>query len=195
MRTLNLRFQLFPELVSWYIFPEEKEILRNINALRQNLKDMIEERKRNAKSDPSELEKGDLMTILISDELFKDDIEMIIDECLTFFMAGTQTTSSAVGTTIGQAIKNPEIMNKIQNEINSFLKENNVKDLYDVLTLDSLSELNYLQMCFNEAMRWEAPLTRSTSMMMTEDVKLQTFTLKAGDIFVVDMYQLHRNRD
>ena len=29
------------------------------------------------------------MTILISDDLFKNDIEMIIDECLTFFLAGT----------------------------------------------------------------------------------------------------------
>ena len=43
-------------------------------------------------------------------------------------------------------------------------------------------------------MRFEAPLTRSTSMMMTEDIKLNSFTLKAGDIFIVDMYQLHHNK-
>jgi cytochrome P450 len=37
-------------------------------------------------------------------------------------------------------------------------------------------------------MRFEAPLTRSTSMMMTEDIEIGKYTLKAGDIFVVDMY-------
>jgi len=57
--------------------------------MRGFVKNMIIERKQRAAQDPSELEKGDLMTILISDELFKDDIEMIVDECLTFFLAGT----------------------------------------------------------------------------------------------------------
>ena len=35
---------------------------------------MIIKKQQAAKSDPSELEKGDLMTILISDDLFKDKI-------------------------------------------------------------------------------------------------------------------------
>jgi len=44
-------------------------------------------------------------------------------------------------------------------------------------------------------MRYEAPLSRSTSMMMSEDAKIGAYTLKAGDIFGIDMYQLHRNKD
>jgi cytochrome P450 len=74
------------------------------------------------------------------------------------------------------------------------LKQSGGVDIYDILNLDSLSELNYLQKCLSEGMRWEAPLTRSTSMMMTEDVKIGQYTLKAGDIFVIDMYHLHRNK-
>jgi cytochrome P450 len=34
-------------------------------------------------------EKGDLLSILLNDELFKNDDKMIIDECLTFFFAAT----------------------------------------------------------------------------------------------------------
>jgi len=44
-------------------------------------------------------------------------------------------------------------------------------------------------------MRWEAPLSRSTSMTMTEDVQLPGFVLRAGDVFAVDMYNLHRRKD
>jgi cytochrome P450 len=85
------------------------------------------------------------MTILISDDIYKDNIEMIIDECMTFFLAGTSTTSSAIGTTIAQCIKNPKIMSKVQVEIEEFLKANGNVDIYDYLNLEGLSELNYLQ--------------------------------------------------
>jgi cytochrome P450 len=34
-------------------------------------------------------DKGDLLSILLVDELFKDNEEMIIDECITFFTAGS----------------------------------------------------------------------------------------------------------
>lgn len=85
-------------------------------------------------------------------------------------------------------------MAKIQAETEEFLKVNGGVDIYDILNLDSLSELDYLQRCLSEGMRWEAPLTRSTSMMMTEDVNIGKYSLKAGDIFVVDMYNLHRNK-
>lgn len=64
------------------------------------------------------------MTILISDELFKDDIEMIIDECLTFFLAGTQTTSALVGNTIANAMNHPDVMKKVVDELNGLVVEN-----------------------------------------------------------------------
>lgn len=75
-------------------------------------------KKREAEKDKSLLERGDLMTILLSDDLFKNDIEMIIDECLTFFLAGTQTTSALVGNTIGLAMRHQDVMKKINAELN-----------------------------------------------------------------------------
>jgi len=34
-------------------------------------------------------DRGDLLTILLEDDLFKNDNKMIIDECLTFFFAAS----------------------------------------------------------------------------------------------------------
>ena len=42
-------------------------------------------------------DKGDLLSILLSDDLFKNDDKMIVDECLTFFFAATQTSSMSTG--------------------------------------------------------------------------------------------------
>jgi cytochrome P450 len=64
------------------------------------LENVINEKKENIKNDPKLMEKGDLMTVLLSDPIFGNNLEMIVDECITFFMAGTQTTSSLVGHTI-----------------------------------------------------------------------------------------------
>jgi cytochrome P450 len=84
------------------------------------------------------------MTILLSDDLFKNDIEMIIDECLTFFLAGTQTTSALVGNTIALAMKHPEVLKKIIAEMKQVALENGKNDFNECLTLDNLSNLNYL---------------------------------------------------
>jgi cytochrome P450 len=52
-------------------------------------------------------DKGDLLSILLSDDLFKDDDKMIIDECLTFFFAATQTSSMTLQNMIYYLIQKP----------------------------------------------------------------------------------------
>jgi cytochrome P450 len=71
-------------------------------------------------------------------------------------------------------------MDKIQAEFEGLKKSKNSDNINDVLTLDSLSDLDYLQMCINEGLRFEAPLTRSTALMMTEDIELGAYQLKKG---------------
>ncbi len=48
---------------------------------------LIKKRKIELK-DPTFIDKGDLMSTLLKTDLFTDD-EMIIDECFTFFFAGS----------------------------------------------------------------------------------------------------------
>jgi len=96
------------------------------------------------KENPTEKERGDLMMILLQDELFKDDIEMIIDECLTFFLAGTLTTFNSVTTTMTQAIKQPVIAHRMQEEVKNFLKSQHHDSLKECLDLNTLCELQYI---------------------------------------------------
>jgi len=49
--------------------------------------DTVAKRRRSMAGESSEA--GDLLSILLEDPLFKDDDEMITDEILTFFFAGS----------------------------------------------------------------------------------------------------------
>lgn len=86
----------FPFLASYHITPFERDQLRNARELRAFCMRIVE-RKREDIRQKSELRKaGDFLTILLVDEHFADKTERIIDEVLTFFFAGSQTSSVAM---------------------------------------------------------------------------------------------------
>lgn len=60
---------------------------------------------------------GDLLSILLEDPLFKDDDEMIIDEILTFFFAGSQTSAVALSNMIMNLMKKPQQLEKLRQEL------------------------------------------------------------------------------
>ena len=56
---------------------------------------------------------------------------MIVDECLTFFFAGSQTSSSAAQNLMLMLIKHPEIRDKILAELDFFVIQPHLKSLID----------------------------------------------------------------
>ena len=66
---------------------------------------------------PNYIDRGDLVSILLEDVNFKHDRERIIDEALTFFMAGSQTTSTMTTNALLYSLMNPEVFQKVRNEI------------------------------------------------------------------------------
>ena len=69
------------------------------------------------------------MTILLSDDHFKQRDVRVLDECLTFFFAGSQTSSNATQNLIHALCKHPEYQDKILEELNSKIVRPHIEDL------------------------------------------------------------------
>lgn len=115
-RHADLKVGAFPVMAKYYITRHEKELYANCMNLRAKFRSLIKERRAQTKN--SNEEKRDLGSILLEDPLFKDDEDMIIDELLTFYFAGSQTTSVSISNLILNSIKQPSIAEKLRQEIN-----------------------------------------------------------------------------
>lgn len=66
---------------------------KNADTIRKFFENIIAKRREQMK-DPN-FKVKDFLATLLEDDIFKDNERMIIDECLTFFFAGSQTSAIA----------------------------------------------------------------------------------------------------
>ena len=68
-----------------------------------------------------DVQRSDFLTQLLGDELFKKEEGLIMDECMTFIGAATQTTTFLITNILYYLTKNPKMREKALNEIKSKL--------------------------------------------------------------------------
>ena len=87
----------------------------------------------------------DLLSLLIKDDsLSLDDI---IDQFLTIFTAGQETTANSLSFALYEIIRNPHVEENLLNEVNDVLGEHNYVEF------DDLAKLKYLGQVLEEALR------------------------------------------
>ena len=85
---------------------------------------MIEERRQGLSKSNFEGEgQADLLGILISNDLFKDDNDKIMDEVIAFGFAGTETLAITTSNLLFYLNQNPECKKKLMAEIESVMKD------------------------------------------------------------------------
>lgn len=161
------------------------------------MKDMIEEGRQNRKQ-PGYQCNGDFMSILLEDEMFRDNDQMIVDECITFLFAGSQTTSLLLQNAFFRLTQNNDCNEKVREEITKNSKgakiENLNKDEWArMLTYDSMDEWQYVFQIIQETLRIDPSLKLSSTICLTETVEICGVTIKAGDMIGVNMHALHHS--
>ena len=104
---------LFPFLADTYIFPHERCFMKNAKNLRNLVQKIVDKRRKALRDDPKLAEDGDFLTILLTDDLFKDNNKRVVDEALTFFFAGIQASAVSTSNLILNLLKHPEYQTKI----------------------------------------------------------------------------------
>jgi len=67
-RQLSIQLLFFPSSTNWYLTPRDRENKRNIDAFRKVLAASVQKRREAMKKEPNNSGKGDLLSILLTDE-------------------------------------------------------------------------------------------------------------------------------
>ncbi|XP_050397360.1 cytochrome P450 3A13 [Patella vulgata] len=152
--------------------------------------DVVKERKEN----PSK--RKDFLQLLINaNEESKnngDDSEFtycdIWSGVVVFLLAGSDTTALALTFALYNLATHPEIQERVVEEINTNLRQDEVADH------DNVGKLTYLQMVVDETLRLNPPLLRS-SRAVGEEMELNGYKIRKDMDIFLPIYAIHRDPD
>eukprot|EP00347_Sterkiella_histriomuscorum_P009756 403340009 len=190
--------ELFEICDYFYITDWEKELKRNVTNFRAFLQMLVDER-REAMKKPDFVNKGDLLTMLLTIDNFKNDDKMILDECVAFMIASTNATSLLMSNTLYYLTQFPGHVQKIRAEFKQVFKRDNFHDLTpqewnELLTFDNINDLRYFSMCINETLRVDPPPI-SFGIQLTEPIEVCGIKLPDDIPLVINTTGLHYNTD
>jgi cytochrome P450/NADPH-cytochrome P450 reductase len=146
----------------------------------------------------------DFLTQLLNDEMYMNDDKMMMDECMTFIGAATQTTTFLLSNVVYYMMKNPEVLAKARAEIktNLFsrlpkgasLTEDGVWENL-LLSEENTDSLPYLLQCIYETLRIESSATISSAVRLTETLPILDKTIRSDTPIMIGIHRLHTNPD
>ena len=146
-RVFTPQIALFPETFKLLLTQNDRNDVKNAKQLRSFFQEIIDKRKKDKELKGGIDDRGDILTVLLEDDLFKDNQEYIIDECLTFFFAATQTQAIQTSNTLCYFAQQPEILKKAKQELEAkiiqpYLREHNLEklefnQLVDILNIET----------------------------------------------------------
>ena len=121
----------FPIFNNLFLTPHERDLKANATTLRTLIQSIVTRRRQEIAKDPSLKEAGDFLTILLTEDFFMNDNERIIDECFTFFFAGSQTSAVTTQNLIIALMKHPEYQEMLLKEFEDELIKPHFKELIE----------------------------------------------------------------
>ena len=105
---------------------------------------------------------------------------MLIDETLTFFLAGSQTNSASTQNLLLHLVINPSYGEQLVEELEEkIVKPYHIENyeetgetwkpsrISDMLTYENITNLDFISNCYNESMRIQPPVYYSSTSAMT----------------------------
>jgi cytochrome P450 len=158
-----------------------KDLHHAKDVLTQRIQQMIDERKQ------SGLTRKDLLTTLLSardEEGNPMSDQQVQDEAITLFVAGHETTATALTWTFYLLSQHPEIYQKLLQEVDAFGDK--------VPMFEDLPKLSYALQIFQEVMRLYPPLP-ILSRQATKDVELGGYFFPKQSIIFFSPYAMQRD--
>lgn len=154
--------------------------------------------------------KGDFLQILLEDETTRNNDELIIDECLTFFFAGTQTSNLTSQNLVYMLVKHPHYYEQVLHEIDTVIVQpylheqveagsmeagTNFKgiNILELMNFENTGDMTFYGYCFNESLRMQPPVFNSSANRVTKECTNGGLTIRPDSMFSIDMWRLGNN--
>ncbi|XP_069110338.1 cholesterol 24-hydroxylase-like, partial [Argopecten irradians] len=161
-------------------------VRESVNFIRQCAeKEMLDRKiaKRNGEYTPNDLLENIMELKEKHPGIITDDV--LLDNFLTFIVAGQETLANALSFTLLLLAKNPECYNRFQQEV-----DENVGSI-SVVTTNEFEKLTYLDMVLKETLRLY-PVAKTTFRETAKDYKLGAHCIPAGTDMMVSFYATSR---
>lgn len=143
----------------------------------------------------------DLLTVMLhaKDEEAIDGLaecllsaQEIEDNCMAIFLAGHDTSATALAWWMGFMAMHPEACERAREEVSDVLKFQHASHAI-ALTPEHLTRMPWLEATLKEAMRLRPPITAPFMRQAQEDTTLQGISIKAGEMVSMPVWQMHHD--
>ncbi|TLD30774.1 hypothetical protein PspLS_01775 [Pyricularia sp. CBS 133598] len=180
MRAAGTRITRPPGLPGVFFRKADKKFARDIALLRQTAEEVIRSRKAEVearRSGDGTPPRKDLLTAMLESVDEKTGKKMtedsIVDNLITFLIAGHETTASTLAFTFYRLLTHPEVYRKAQDEIYEVVGKGE-------LTINHLAKLKYLSAVIRETMRFHPSIPFIAREALTDTVVGGKYPVKAG---------------
>ncbi|CAL1290446.1 unnamed protein product [Larinioides sclopetarius] len=116
-------------------------------------------------------------------------LDELVAQCVIFFLAGYDTTSSTLSLATYELALNPDVQEKVYQEIVDTLKEANGE-----LTYDTLKSMKYLDCIISETLRLYPPVLRNERQSVAEYTLGDTgITIPKNMLISIPVFAMHRD--
>ena len=172
-------------LPAWVPTPRNRRQNQALGNVHELLLGIIRDRVQSGKDE------GDLLSMLIQARHEEDGSALsereLLEECLTLFVAGHETTAAVMTWTWYLLSQNRAVFLKLQNEIDSALGG-------EPVTFESLAQLPYTEWVIKEALRLYPPAWTIGRVAIT-DFELGGREVKKGTVVMASPYLLHHSAE
>lgn len=172
-----------PKFLTYPIVPKYKRMMQRIKEFRQLCIKIVEDRK-------LQPEHGDdlLGSLLKAQSSSDSDLQLsdqdIIDEFITFFGAGMDTTGHLITMALYNLTQNPQYLESLKKE-RSATYSNKSLDLKD-----SVQDMNALHCFLKETLRYYCPAIGIPARLVVNDHMIGDLQVRKGDVVRTDFYPL-----
>jgi cytochrome P450 len=134
----------------------------------------------------------DIISMLLEDDAYKNDIEDIIDDIIVMFMAGSNTVQGTTTNFLCHYASNEKLRKDFHAEVDPCMAE--VKDdMLNKFTYEMADDMTYVKNAYYEVMRINTPFGTGNAATVSRDTIMNKVSLKKGDPFLTFMGFVHKD--